>query len=74
MSYSKLRGRIREIFGTQGAFAKEMGMNRSTLSMKLSGKIDWTRKEIEKACYLLKISIDKVHLYFFTVKVGISQQ
>lgn len=70
MSYSKLRGKIREVFGTQEAFANAMNMDRSTLSLKLNGKSEWTCSEIEKACGLLYINIADVHAYFFTKKVG----
>lgn len=73
MSYSKLRGKIREVFGTQDAFAKAMEMDCSTLSLKLNNKSEWTHGEIAKACMLLGISIEDVHLYFFTAKVGIPQ-
>lgn len=73
MSYSKLRGKIREVFGTQEAFAEAMGMDKSTMSLKLNGKSEWTMTEIEKACYLLGIPINEVYLYFFTAKVGNAQ-
>lgn len=66
MSYSKLRGRIVEIFGTNRAFADAMKMDYSTLSFKLNNKTPWKREEIEKACILLHIPIEEVHLYFFT--------
>lgn len=65
MSYSKLRGKIREVFGTQEAFAEAMGMNTATVSGKLNGKSDWTRAEMELACSLLGISMMKMHSYFF---------
>lgn len=65
MSYAKLRGSIREKFGTQEAFAKEMGMNPASMSNKLNGKTEWTRQEIEKACALLEIPLAEAHLYFF---------
>lgn len=65
MKYDKLRGRIIEKFGSQKAFAAAMGMNVSTLSFKLNGKSEWTREEIEKACGLLDIALEKVHSYFF---------
>lgn len=74
MSYGKLRGRILEIFGTNEAFAKALGIDPSSLSAKLNNKSPWKREEIEKACELLEIPIEDVHLYFFTQKVGISQQ
>lgn len=65
MSYAALRGKIREKFGTQEAFAVAMGMNPATLSAKLTGKTEWTRAEIEKACNLLGIALEDAHLYFF---------
>ena len=34
--YSKLRGKIKEVFGTQAKFAKAMGMSTVTLSAKLN--------------------------------------
>lgn len=74
MSYAKLRGRIREIFGTIEAFADAMDKDVSTISLRLNNKIAWKREEIEKACEVLRIPINEVHLYFFTQKVGISHQ
>lgn len=65
MSYSKLRGKIREVFGTQEAFAAAMNMNTATLSGKLNGKTDWTRVEMEQACSLLGVSMMDMHAYFF---------
>lgn len=73
MSYSKLRGKIREVFGTQEAFATVMGMNTATLSAKLNSKTDWTKAEIERACSLLGISLTEMHLYFFARKIAFSQ-
>lgn len=65
MSYAKLRGRIREKFATQEAFAQAMGMNPASLSGKLNGRTEWSRAEIEKACSLLDIPLAEAHLYFF---------
>ena len=67
MSYAKLRGKIREVFGSEGAFAVELQINPASLSAKLSNKSPWKREEIEKACLLLGIPIEEVHLYFFSV-------
>ena len=69
MSYAKLRGKIREVFGSEGAFAIAMGMNPASLSAKLGNKSPWKREEIENACQLLQIPIEEVHLYFFTKKL-----
>lgn len=68
MSYNKLRGKIREVFGTQEAFAAAMDMNTATVSGKLNGRSDWTRAEMELACSLLGISMLEMHLYFFCPK------
>ena len=74
INYSKLRGKITEIFGTTLNFAKAMGKDPSTISAKLNNKTPWTHEEIELACKLLNIPIEEVHLYFFTQKVGKTQQ
>lgn len=74
MSYSKLRGKIKEVFGKNENFANALGMDLSSLSAKLNNKSPWKREEIEKACDILGICIEDVHLYFFNQKVGISQQ
>ncbi len=66
MSYAALRGRIREKYGTQEAFAQAMGKSVTTLSAKLNRKTDWTRAEIELACSLLEIPIVDASVYFFT--------
>ena len=68
MSYAKLRGRIREIFGTEDNFAAAIGTNRATLSKKLNNKSPWKNDEIQTACDKLNISIDEVHQYFFEKK------
>lgn len=68
MSYSKLRGKIREVFAINENFAKAMGMDLSSLSAKLNNKSPWKREEIEKACVLLQVPIEDVYLYFFYKK------
>ena len=67
MSYSKLRGRIREKFGTQEDFATAMQKSPTTLSSKLNGKTEWTRQEIETACRLLDIPLAEAPAYFFAL-------
>lgn len=69
MSYAKLRGKIREVFGTQEAFADAMEMSTVTLSQRLNGKVEWKTNEIAKACELLGIPLNEVALYFFTREV-----
>jgi hypothetical protein len=64
--YAKLRGKIREVFNTEGAFANAMGSSKVTVSAKLNGRVDFTQNEIAKAADLLKISPDQIPEYFFT--------
>ena len=67
--YDLLVSRIKEIFGTQKAFAKAMQLSEHSLSRKIRGKVDWTQTEIKKACSLLGIIPSEIHLYFFTLIV-----
>ncbi|MBR3002903.1 MAG: DUF739 family protein [Clostridia bacterium] len=72
--FSKLRGRIKEIYGTQTAFAVAMLMNEATLSNKLNNNVEFSPKEIVRACLLLCIDLTEVKLYFFTLKVQETEQ
>lgn len=66
-NYAKLLGKIKEVYGTQGLFAEDMKMSERTLSSKLNNRHAWKQSEIIKACELLGISNEKIHLYFFTL-------
>ena len=67
MKYAKLRGRIYEKFKTQSAFAEATGMNRTTLSHKLVGNVDWTRSDIELLAQALDLTAEEIVEYFFTL-------
>lgn len=67
--YNKLRGRIVELFGNQGEFAKAMDWSERTLSLKMNGKVSWKQTDIVKAVELLKLSDNDIKPYFFTLKV-----
>lgn len=67
--FSKLRGRIKEIYGTQTAFAVAMLMNDATLSNKLNNNVEFSPKEIIRACILLHIDNKEINTFFFTLKV-----
>ena len=68
MSYSKLKGRIVEKFGSQAAFAAALGWREALLSAKLNNKSQWSFSEVMKACELLCIPLNEAHLYFFCAK------
>lgn len=67
--YAKLRGKIREKFHSQAAFAAAMHISPTTLSYKLAGKIDFSQTEIQLAVRLLEIRQAEITSYFFTPKV-----
>ena len=67
--YSKLKGKIKEVFGTQAAFAKAMGLSGVSLSSKLNSLTQFTQAEMNRACELLEIPLNQLPVYFFTPKV-----
>ena len=64
-TFGKLREAIKKKHKTLADFAAAIGMDVSTLSGKLNGRTGWKQSEIERACYLLDIPIEKVGEYFF---------
>ena len=68
-SYSKLRGKIREVFGTQERFADALGMSKATLSLKLNNCSEFTQQEMIASVRLLRLDRSQVDEYFFTPEV-----
>lgn len=69
-NFDKLKGKIKEIFGTQNDFAEAMEMAPNTLSSKLNNQSDFSSTEISKAVELLKIkSAEEAWKIFFTKEV-----
>jgi hypothetical protein len=67
--YSKLKGKIKEIFDTQEAFALAIGLSSRSLSLKLSSARGWKQEQIMNAIRVLGLTEDDIQPYFFTVKV-----
>jgi hypothetical protein len=67
--YSKLRGKIREMYGAENNFARAMQISPSSLSRKLSNIAEWKGIEVYHACRLLSIAPEEAPLYFFTAKL-----
>lgn len=64
--YSRLRGKIKEVYKTEYAFCHAMDcMAKSTLSLKLNGKTEWSQEEMYKATQLLSEPVSKIGYYFF---------
>lgn len=68
-NYSKLRGKIKEVFLTQERFAQAIGMGNVSLSNRLNNKSKFTQSEILKACNVLGIDGRDIVDYFFNQEV-----
>ena len=63
--YGRIRGKIKQVFGSMELFAEAWGKSLSIVSKKLNGKIKLTSDDMEEWCQLLGIQIEQVHEYFF---------
>lgn len=63
--YSKLKGKIKEIYGTQSSFSSKLGLSTVSLSAKLNNDMDFRQEEIQKCVQLLGIQNNEIHSYFF---------
>ena len=64
-NYSKLKGRIAELYGNQQKFARVIGMGIPTLSNKLNNKTGITQEEVIRMSKALKIALPDIYLFFY---------
>lgn len=64
-SYNKLRGRIIEICGSQGEFARRVGQSEQIITAKLAGRSSFTQKNIMAWSEVLDIDQNDIGSYFF---------
>lgn len=69
-NYNRLRGRIIEKYGSQGGFAKALNTTEQTITGKLTGKTQFSQKDIIRWCDALDISAGSVGRYFFADKLS----
>lgn len=74
INYDKLKGKIREVLGTQSKLAEEMKIDNATMSNKLNNNTYFTQKEILKMCGILHIKSNEIPEYFFKEKVREDEQ
>jgi hypothetical protein len=65
-NYSKLRGKIREVYGAEGKFAHKLGISHNSFGKKLNGRSPFTCQEMDKIINLLGIDDKSIAEYFFT--------
>lgn len=64
-TYSKLRGRIVEKYGSQEKFCEAVGLSPVSVSNKMTGQTGFSQKDIVKWCELLDIDLKEVGLFFY---------
>lgn len=67
--YRRLRGRIREVFGTETKFAKKLGISRTSMSQRMNNASEFSATEILNASRLLEIPAADIPDYFFSEEV-----
>lgn len=67
--YSLLEQSIKEKFFSKERFADKLGIGRTSLFSKLTGKTQFKQSEILRAAELLDIDKTEISQYFFTLKV-----
>ena len=72
--YDKLKGKIKEVFGTQEAFATALGMARTSLYSKLNNNTEFTQTEMLRSLELLHLKKTDIDAYFFTPEVQKTEQ
>lgn len=66
MDYSFLKGKIVERLGSQEKFAKELGISKQCLSVKLTNKGSFTQTQMAKIIKILNLNETELKLCFFT--------
>lgn len=67
--YRKLRGKIKEVCGTQDVFAERLGIGRVSLSQRLNNQLEFSQNEMFKSCDVLSIDKRDIPIYFFSLNV-----
>ena len=64
--YNKLRGLIRQYFGTQLKYAKFLGIGMTTMQSRLNGETFFTQPEIQKSieAFNLTTATEIEHTFF----------
>lgn len=74
INYNKLKGKIKEVLGTQSKLAEKLGLDETTISNKLNNNTYFSQKEILAICVILNIPKAEIEEYFFKEKVRENEQ
>ena len=67
--YRKLRGRIKEVVGTEGDYAKKINRSHNYLTNVFCGKTYFSQKDISNGADVLLIPEGEIGSYFFAREV-----
>lgn len=67
--YMKLKGRIIQMYGSQGRFAKRLGKTEQTVTAKLNSRTQFSQDDIIAWCNALDIEAPSIGEYFFEYKL-----
>ena len=67
--YSRLRGRIKEVCGTQEAYADKISLGRVSVSQRLNSILEFSQIEMLKSADVLRFPASEIPLYFFVPEV-----
>ena len=72
--YSKLKGKIKEIYDTQERFARDIKLSTTSTGYKLNNQTQFKQEEIYTIKNKLGIEDSELSVYFFTPLVEKTQQ
>lgn len=72
--YRRLKGRIKEMYGTQNEFAEVVGLSFVSISKKLNNLRQFKQSDIDKITEVLNIPKEEIPIYFFTLEVHKNEQ
>lgn len=64
-NYSKLRGKIIEVYGSQKMFSKVINLSEQSITAKLNGRSDFSQDDILKWGNALCLNKEEFGTYFF---------
>lgn len=65
-NYDKLRGKIKEIVGSESKYAELLGLSNASISAKLNSLVPFSITEIDKSVTILNIPTNEIYKYFFS--------
>ena len=70
IDYSKLKGRIIELFNSYTKFAEAIGKDKQHVSRTINNARYLTQKEVLLWAELLRIDVSEIGSYFYTLKAA----